>query len=144
MSSAFLFYIVVALVCIGMGTVIKWIHTAPERWKSTASLIFTIISIFVAFVLYEFGKYTRAIPNITVVPDTTIFVQALENVTDSIKESENRLMDSHVELQNLLRALPDTSVSASMRDSLLAKIELLDKHIDRHFYRLARFSDIDK
>ena len=94
--------------------------------------------------LHELLKQIKVIPERPIIVDTTTFEKVHKSVIDSLKENEKRIMASHTEIKNLLGALPDTSVSASMRDSLLAKIELLDKHIDRHFYRLdARFPDIE-
>ena len=126
--------------------IIALLHRAATEWtwRETLSVVLTTVSIIVGIRMAE-----KAEEYIDKDKDKTVTEEMLrgveKNLINSMQASEKRLMASHAEIKSLLGALPDTSVSASMRDSLLAKIELLDEHIDRHFYRLdARFPSIDK
>ena len=53
--------------------------------------------------------------------------------TLGLKDMQKAIMDSQDTIKILLAALPDTLASKSTRDSLFARMELLDTCIDRHF-----------
>ena len=112
--------VVVAVVYV---VVVIWlIHIIPEKWKSTASLLFTIIAIILTVIFFK--DDSRVITEI----------KASEaRIVDSLKASESKIMDSQDTIKALLSALPDTSVSKSMRDSLLARMDSLNLCIDKHF-----------
>ena len=112
----------VAVVVVYVAVVIWLIHIMPEKWKSTGSLVFTIVGIALAVILIN--------------DDSSVIaeIKASETkIVDSLKASESRIMDSHDTIKALLAALPDTSVSKSMKDSLLARMKSLDDCIDKHF-----------
>ena len=125
--------VIFILFCIGA---IWAVHKISSEWKGTVSLIIAIIGIIVGEKIGD-----KIIEKHYVDPKINAGI-------DSLRVEHVRIIASQEEIKDLLRGQPpvtDIEAMKAMRDSLLAKIALLDKHIDRHFYRLdARFSGIDK
>ena len=123
------FAIIIAL----FGLAIWWIHTRPAKWKSTYSLILTILSIFFALTTCNY---------IEIKTDTKAIAKVQKSVIDSIKTSEKRLMDSQKQIKKLLSG--QHGILIGKQDSLWAKIDSLDICIDKHFWRVNnRLSQIE-
>ena len=124
-----LVFIFVIFVIVIVATIWK-IHTISTKWKSTISLILTIVSIF-------FFDALRSLEMKEVIEKNQ------KSVIDSIKVVEERLMASQEEIKQLIRS--QQQGASTMHDSILTKIALLDTCIDKHFYRVnARLLDINK
>ena len=127
--------VIFILLCIGA---IWAVHKISSEWKGTISLIIAIIGIIVGEKIGD-----KIIEKHYSDPKINAGIA-------SLRAEHVRIIASQEEIKDLLRRQPpapvtDIEAMKAMRDSLLAKIALLDKHIDRHFYRLdARFPSIDK
>ena len=64
---------------------------------------------------------------------TNTYIQADSLALKDIQKNIKMTKDTIGNIKILLAALPDTSVSKSMRDSLLAQMDSLDYCIDKHF-----------
>ena len=121
------------LICV---FVIWRIHKMASEWKNTVSLVFGLFGTIAGVNIGE-----RIIEKHYPDPGTKASF-------DSLRVEHVRIIDSQNAIKSMLRGLPpqmDIKAMEAIRDSLLAKIALLDGHIDRHFYRVdSRFSVIDE
>ena len=103
------------------------IHSIPGKWKSTVSLIITLLTIgFQDPIRIKIFDYHY---------ENKVFIDSLRvsesRIMESMKAEHARLIASQEELKRLLFSRLDTL--AVHRDSLSAKIDSVDGHMTRHF-----------